>query len=695
MTVPIKVDRLPSSVKRFGVPAGFLLILFLCYPFLFTHFSTGIPFAKSSDQLYIMSIIQFLTHAPLSSAYHLPYFYPTAYVTTYGHPLFGIAFIFKLFQLLGLSLTQSANLYIIAALLAGTVGCFLLVREVCGDFRWAAAVSIFYLVCSRNYLYFVWFNFLSNFWIPWVFYFLLRYFRLDRWRYLFGASFCVFYQFFTEIYYGLHLFILLLPFFLVAALWQKILSWRRLVTVLVALFLVGVLIAVVYFPFLGSAELQGFQRKFSPDMLFQPRDLFPASPKLLHTFRAGEKDRSGIFPGAMLAFLLTVYFIGEGKRKTGLLAAALILALGLSAPAIRNGTVLEVLSIMILLVLALLTLRNWKLYSAVERSLLAGFGAFFVILLGFKHLTFLNALLPYRILYKHIPGMAGLRGIRRILPMFFPFWMTLAALSGLRLERIKFAGRQIPRGVLPLCVFAIIILENYRFDQRGISGPLLRPQAVYAALPQNGSAVVLDWPCFFRRQHKEMTRRQMFSWGFHHNSLINGKTAFLPDFVETFKVKVGSVTKSFPTEDKLRRLIENNSVDYVVFHFDERMRKNEIESQQKILQRVASIKEFGEIVYSAPQHVVMRLRERSPVTRAIRTYSLNHLRHQRIRVFFETPCPGAIRVLLNGRNVPGEKWNGQNEVVLDFRREKLKVPGNRVEIRFPASARLARINLFR
>ena len=76
----------PPVVRRLAFPIGCLVLLFLSYPHLFSRFSSGIPRADTSDQLYIMSILQYLIHTPLDMAYHLPYFYPSAFVATYGHP---------------------------------------------------------------------------------------------------------------------------------------------------------------------------------------------------------------------------------------------------------------------------------------------------------------------------------------------------------------------------------------------------------------------------------------------------------------------------------------------------------------------------------------------------------------------------------------------------------------------------------
>ncbi len=683
----------PPVVRRFAYPIGCLILLFLSYPHLFSRFSSGIPRVDTSDQLYIMSILQYMIHAPLDMAYHLPYFYPSAFVATYGHPLFGIALIFKVFQLLGLSLTQSANLYIILALMAGTLGCYALIREVCGDGRWAAAIAVFYLVCPRNYVHFVWFNFLSNFWMPWIIYLYLKYFRSGRARYLVGAAFCVFYQFFTEIYYGVHLVVLLLPLFLAAALWQKMLSTRRLIAVLASLLVVGVLIIGVFYPFLGMARDQGFVRTYDPTTLVLPRELFTSS-RLVDLFFGVDPGLGKIlFPGLVLAFLLLAFFAGSGRKRTWALAGLAILEILLVVSAVGGGPMTEVLFIVLLAVLAVLAWRNWAQFSPPEKVIAAASSALFLLMIGFESLRFLNAIQPYGWIYEHVPGMTGLRGMKRVLPMFYPFWLTLAAVAGLRLERTARVFRRVPRGIVPMCVCALIILENAQFEYGRQSVPLPPNEAVYAALPFEGNKVVMDWPLSFGQRNPVHTRSQMFCWGYHRNALVNGKTSFMPGFVGRFRSHIGSVERSFPTEDKLRRLINYNSVDYVVFHFDPHKGRRSRADMGDARKRLASIKNYGEVVYTDPDHVLLRLREMRPIARVVRTYASYHLRRLSVRARWKAPRPGPIRVLLNGRAVRQVEGKGLKELVLDLRRERLEVEGNKLEILFPKPVGLVEIAL--
>src|SRR4030042_6196222 len=148
-----------------------------------------------------------------------------------------------------------------------------------------------------------------------------------------------------------------------------------------------------------------------------------------------------------------------------------------------------------------------------------------------------------------------------------------------------------------------------------------------------------------------VARHQMFSWKYHRNCLVNGKTSFLPAFVQHFRGQIGSVLKSFPTEEKLRRLIEHNSVDYIVFHFHYQRRSRSIGGldSREVRRRISSIRNYGEVAYSDPDHVLMRLREMRPLQRAVRTYALYHLRRCGVRVRLEDPCGGIVRIRLKDR----------------------------------------------
>ena len=91
-------------VLRFlDISLFFLLLTLAAYPVLFSDFSTMLPRAPKGDLLYISSIINYSIHSPLREIYHLPFYYPTSYVTTYGHPLFGISVVFKIFKICGLN----------------------------------------------------------------------------------------------------------------------------------------------------------------------------------------------------------------------------------------------------------------------------------------------------------------------------------------------------------------------------------------------------------------------------------------------------------------------------------------------------------------------------------------------------------------------------------------------------------------
>jgi hypothetical protein len=171
-----------------GLPLAYLLLIAVFYSGLFTEFSREVPFGSAADFKFMLSIVDFSIHSPLRDLYNFPIFYPESGALARTHPLFGISLFYKIFQWMGLNLEQSTNLYIIMGLLFGALGCFLLAREVSGSDVFSFVISILYIVHRKNLLHFVWLNFFSRFWVPFIIYFLVRFFRTGRQRYVAAAA---------------------------------------------------------------------------------------------------------------------------------------------------------------------------------------------------------------------------------------------------------------------------------------------------------------------------------------------------------------------------------------------------------------------------------------------------------------------------------------------------------------------------
>ena len=293
---------------------------------MFLQFSTHVPFGHHGDVQNILSIINFSIRAPLSQIFHLPVFYPESFMLTHTHPLFGVSFFFKCFHILGLNLLQSCNLYIILVLILGAFGCYLLSGEFTKSRLIPLLFSSMYIIHHWNLTHFTWLNFLSRFYLPFVLFFLIRFLKTKKKRYILWASFSAFLQFSASIYYGVNLWLFLLPAFLFFALLLKLLSFKELGIVAAVFGLALVLIFFLFYPFYSTSVAKSESPKAFDWELVNSADLFSYSNIFKIWLDYPEKPALKLFPG--FAFLLFVLFFFVSVLGKGILKKVYLVILG-------------------------------------------------------------------------------------------------------------------------------------------------------------------------------------------------------------------------------------------------------------------------------------------------------------------------------------------------------------------------------
>ena len=191
-----------------------LLVILLLYPALFFNFSSKIPFGGHKDVLNIISIINHNISTSINNLYNLPILYPFDYTITYTHHLFGISLYFFIFKLFGFTLIQSYNLYLIFCLFIGSFGTYLLIREFVSNRIVSAFLSLTFILQPFRFSYLHWLNFQSYFYVPIVFYFLLKYLKSKKYKFIILASLFAFMQFVSSPYIGTQIYYFLIPFFM-------------------------------------------------------------------------------------------------------------------------------------------------------------------------------------------------------------------------------------------------------------------------------------------------------------------------------------------------------------------------------------------------------------------------------------------------------------------------------------------------
>jgi len=685
-----------SSVIRPKAPAWvgrvllYLLLVFIFYHGLFTDFSYKVPHGDRADLKFILSIVDYSIHADLRDLYNFPMFYPESGSLVRTHPLFGISLFFKAFQWGGLNLTQSTNLYIILGLVMGALGCFLLAREVSDNIPMSVAFSLLYIVHRINFLHFVWLNFFSRFWVPYILLFLLRYFRTGKQRYAAGAAAFAFMEFFACIYSGTVVGIFLLPAFIVFAWGLGLIDWRRLFPLGGWFLLVFVLIIVIFHPYLRQSVMQKLPNE---DFGVNPADIL-GYPGLLAPLTKGMPS---LFPGilAMVGFVLFFVRVRPGRRLVIflLLFAPVLALIGMSS---SPGPFMEALFLAWLVMLSLALLRGWKELVGVERLVALAFAFFLLVNLRFEYLPGLRSFSLCEIFIKVFPPIRGLRLIDRTFFVVLPLFIVLAATGAAKLPQMT-GIRLRPRYWGAALVF-LLTAENFNlphlFPSRGIMAAIpYRDTEVYRGIPFRSNQIVLEIPYYFI--HAARNSNYLLNWRFHQNSLLNGKGRVRPrKYWRKLASIIGRQQNGFPTDSSLRRLLHEYSVGWVIIHWD--LLRGQLRrsfDRDRIWMRIQQLKKYGRIVSANDRIVLIEVREFEPVAEIIRTYSDFHLRRHILCIELDSLSVVKSEAWLNGQPLKAPISAGCRFFV-DVRRYRLLATGNRVKVRFSRPMEVVAVRLW-
>ncbi len=665
----------------------YLSLTFLFHPGPFVRFPDQVPYGDQDDLQFILSIVDHSIHADLRDQYHFPMFYPESRPLTRTHPLFGVSLFFKAFRWAGLNLEQSVNLYVILGLIAGAFGCFLLAREVSGSVPAALAFSLLYIVHPVNPLHFIWLNFFSRFWVPFLLFFLVRYFRGGGQRFAAAAAAFSFLEMFACIHTGTVTWVFLLPGFILAAWALKMIDLRRLLCLAGWFLLALLLILAVFYSYLEQGREQ---QETGGNRGIQPADLFGRAAWLAPRADAPPP----LLPGVAILAGIILFFVRvrPGRR----LAAFLILSAPLPALIIlaaRPGPWLEALFLAWLALLALALLRGWSEMTAVERLLALGAAFFLLTQLKLEHLPGLRSFSLFDAVLALAPPLRDLRFIERAFFSGLPLFIAMAAAGAARLPQLAGGGGRARRWGAALAL--LVAAENLNLPSTGAA--MMRPiprrdTGAYAAIPFQADQVVLEIPYHFI--HPVRNSAYLLNWRFHRNYLLNGKGRARPvQYWRELSAVIGRRQDGFLTDARLRRLLHDYSVSWIVIHWDLlRFQLRKSFNRERILADIGRLQRFGRLAASQGAFAVVAVGEFAPVSEIVRTYSDFHLRRRTLAVELESP-PARVLARLNGATLPPPIVSGRR-LFLDLRGRELRAQGNRVEIRFDRPVGVRRVWLW-
>ncbi|UCH96515.1 MAG: hypothetical protein JSV88_06605 [Candidatus Aminicenantes bacterium] len=676
----------------------FLLIIFAVYPGLFIHFSTAVMRSEIGDLRTELSIISHSIHAPLTQLYHLPVCYPESYMLTKCPPLFGVSLFIKLFGVMGLSLIQGYNLYIILSLAAGAWGTYLLIKEFVHTRFFPLLFSTIYILHNLNYIHFAWPHNLSRFYLPFIFLFLARYFKTGKKSAAVAAALFSFLQTLVCLYYGFFLWALLIPLFLIFGLIFRVVSFAQLRFPLLCLAVALILIFLTFYPYISqnTAAVKHFDGK-----LIRVEELFANARIFALAWGIPKNITLRLFPGIVFTIFGLLFFVSFLEKRKRLTGGVLVFFLILMCYLVYANRILLNLVFMVFLVfLVYLTARGWKQMNQWEKLLLLVFVTASAFLFKFTFPAFLESLVPFKLVYWLLP-VGGFSSMKRNLILLLPFFAVLASIGAARL----FPGIHQLKAYKKRIIFTILLIllavENIYNPLRslGYHPSLMKPlppkAEVYRHLPFNANKVVLEIPYYFRRPLKNAL--YMLNWRFHQNYLLNGKVTIVPrTYYRKLSRIIGKFHLEFPTQKALKQLIRDYSVSYIIIHWDllaayQGYYRSTI-PRQEILKRIRQLNRYAVVLYEDSTHILVKLRENFPLSTVVRTYSYFHLKHYSLEIKLAEKYEGSLRVLLNDKLVQCIRCSGSN-IALDLGQEELLESGNKLELQFDQDVNLIDIEI--
>jgi hypothetical protein len=466
-----------------------------------------------------------LPRAPLS-LFDANIFFPRPDTLAYSEHLFGVTLLAYPAYLISGNSILAYNFTLAATFFLSGLGMYLLVRDLSGS-QWAAVFAgIAYMAAPFRFLQIFHIQLLSAQWFPFIFLFLYRYLRQGKPRQLVAVCVLILLQALSCNYYALYLAMALVVFGLnVLAFSRRIpqlVTRRKGLSLTAGTFVVLLVAAPFALPYLRN-EQRGFYRRYEDVVQFsaQPTDyLRPTSfNKVPYASALPPQQRSekALFPGfAVLIFagigLVTIAGIEEDHHR---LMAYFFAALLVIAFVLSMGPQIDV---------------NGETYA-----------------------------LPYRLLYRHVPGFRGMRAPARMAILVL---LALGALAGRGLGwLLERSGRARPwLGTIALAV-ACFEYQTYSLDRALPPAPSV-PTTYQWLADQPLDDGVLELPIYEDITHEAVRLHNSTT---HWKPLANGFSGWWPN---DYWILVGRM-RYFPTSGGLRFLHEEVPVRYVLIHYGE------------------------------------------------------------------------------------------------------------------------------
>jgi hypothetical protein len=387
-----------------------------------------------------------------------------------------------------------------------------------------------------------------------------------------------------------------------------------------------------------------------------------------------------------LASFVLFFVPRRSKRRPAAFLLLFVPVLGLSVLAYSPGVLFEALFLAWLALLAVALILNWQELGAAERLAAVSLGIFLMVCLKFDFLPGFKSFSFYSVFYRLLPPIRGLRLMNAGFIMAMPLMTALAAAGAAR--HFPWPGKERRVQILGAVLCLLILAENvylpYVFHPGRVMKAVPRLEAgVYESLPFRSNLIILEIPHYF--ENSARNARYLLNWRLHRNYLINGKARLRPrQYLGQLIRIIGKEQTGFPTDEQLRRLLQDYGVGRVIVHWNLlREHQGNKFDRDRTWAKIQGLKRYGRVEAADRKTIVIAVEERLPVEAVIRTYSDFHLRRHPLQVTLREPVPLPVSVRLNGNEAPSPRVSG-SRLIIDLRRQKLEKTGNRVEIRLAA-----------
>lgn len=630
------------KIKRYSY---LLIILFIVltihFPVLDTiiNSDSNLSVEFTPDTQYILSVIEWNIHAfenDMSALYHLNYFYPNAYVTFYGHPLFGEAFVFLIFsKIFGASLITSYNLYILFAFWIGGIGIFLLTRELLINKTASYFASLLFIVYPSIKQTAEILNIFSFFWVGFILYFLVRFWRSGKLKDSISCGVFIFLQGLFSIYHSYFLIALLLPLFFFFLLAYKYISIKMVFRFLISLLPFILLLVVIFHPFLHTMGSSGLDRDLHYRSLVDVKMLFSSNSMFYRSIDFDLHPLKRFFPGFTVLILFLLVISGISKKKFLITLAILSQILLVFIFNLKGINFLSNLFLfLIILQISVLFIVKREQYSKELKVFLSIFFLYNLIFFKFSSIFYGTKFSIYGLLIDLVPQFSNFRYLYRGLFLIFPIFIVIAAMGLLKLSNQLKNKKQLFLLLIPI----FVIFENWNYVS--YKKEIKFDTEKYEKLEKNSDKIILEIPIFVPGYMQIKNSLYTINTFFHNNYYINGRTAYrvFKENREIFRRVFRN--KLFPDEENIRYLIEQFSTNYVIFNLGKRLRY----SKEDVLERVSNLQNYCKVIDSKEKFIVIKILENFPKKIYKRRFSFFHVKNRRIKILLKSPYSGKIKV---------------------------------------------------